>query len=389
MAFVPTTGTISITQIRNARNSDGTAGTTSSTYSVLRDGANFSKFDSTYLNGATTLSQVTNFSQWRNYPKNTPTITLSGVVWFGIANNQTTTSPVQLICGWDTFNQDGKIHRSTNYGSTYSVVLSISDRLYEIRYLPDFRHASYLSIVPFVAVGEAGRIVTNILNDGTDWITVGSPTSQDLFSIAANSSQAIIVGDSRILKSNTANRISSWTVVNSTAAAWRSVASNGSIFVAVGNGSKIITGDSAGTTWTLRDMPPLVPSKDMLGVTYHTDGYFYAVGRDTSSFTPYMMRSNNGGVTWETYQPSGDSFVGALFSVTSINNKLYIGGSDKQYEIDNGVCREFNAPTTVDSVARWVDCVKDAQGNGFDMVAGRTYSTNNEFSSGNGAYSNF
>jgi hypothetical protein len=68
MAKIPITGPISITNIRQARNIDGTAGTTSNTYSVLRNGANFSRFDPTYLQGATQLSQVNAFSQWRGYP---------------------------------------------------------------------------------------------------------------------------------------------------------------------------------------------------------------------------------------------------------------------------------------------------------------------------------
>jgi uncharacterized delta-60 repeat protein len=68
MAKVPTTGPISITNIRQSRNIDGTAGTTSNTFSVLRNGANFSKFDPAYLQGATQLSEVNAFSQWRNYP---------------------------------------------------------------------------------------------------------------------------------------------------------------------------------------------------------------------------------------------------------------------------------------------------------------------------------
>jgi hypothetical protein len=67
MSKVPLTN-ISITSIKNARNADGTSGTSSNTYSVLRNGANFNKFDLTYLGNATQLSQINNFSQWRKYP---------------------------------------------------------------------------------------------------------------------------------------------------------------------------------------------------------------------------------------------------------------------------------------------------------------------------------
>lgn len=311
----------------------------------------------------------------------------NGIIWFGIANNQTTSSPIQLLCGWNYAGDDGRIYRSTDYGSTYASVLTINQRLYRVRYLPAFRHASYLSVVPFVAVGEGGRIVTNSVTDCTTFITVGAPTSQDLFDIAFNSTQAIIVGDARILKSTNANRISAWTVVNSASNVWRSVASNGSIFVAVGNSSAIITGDSAGTTWTARSMPPLVPTKNLRGITYHTDGFFYVVGQDASSGDPYMMRSSDNGVTWSNYLPTGATLSLGLQSIESINNKLIIGGINSQYEIDNGVARQFAAGFSGYSTW-WMSAVKDANSNGFDMAASLVV-FGNEFNGQNGGHSNF
>jgi len=311
----------------------------------------------------------------------------SGIIWFGIANNQTTSSPIQLLVGWNDSNDDGRIYRSTDYGSTYASVLTINQRLYRVRYLPAFRHASYLSVVPFVAVGEGGRIVTNTVNDCTNFITVGAPTSQDLFDIAFNSTQAIIVGDARILKTTTANRISAWTVVNSNANVWRSVASNGSTFVAVGNNSAIITGDSAGTTWTARSMPPLTPTKNLRGVTYHTDGFFYAVGQDASSGDPYMMRSSDNGVTWSNYLPTGATLSLGLQSIESINNKLIIGGINSQYEIDGGVARQFTASFSGYSTW-WMSAVKEASSNGFDMAASLVVG-GNEFNGQDGGHSNF
>lgn len=311
----------------------------------------------------------------------------NGIIWFGIANNQTTSSPIQLLCGWNYSGDDGRIYRSTDYGSTYASVLTINQRLYRVRYLPAFRHASYLSVVPFVAVGEGGRIVTNSVTDCTTFITVGAPTSQDLFDIAFNSTQAIIVGDARILKSTTANRISSWTVVNSVSNVWRSVASNGSTFVAVGNSSAIITGDSAGTTWTARSMPPLVPTKNLKGVTYHTDGYFYAVGQDASTGDPYMMRSSDAGVTWSTYTTTGDTISLGLQSIESFNGNLYVGGINYQYIINNGVVTRFDAGFSGYS-SWWMSIVKDPSSNGFDMAASLVV-FGNEFNGQNGGHSNF
>jgi hypothetical protein len=311
----------------------------------------------------------------------------NGIIWFGIANNQTTSSPIQLLCGWNDSNDDGRIYRSTDYGSTYASVLTINQRLYRVRYLPAFRHASTLTVLPFVAVGEGGRIVTNNVTDCTSYVTVTSPTTQDLFDIAFNSTQAIIVGDARILKTTTANRINAWTIVNSASNIWRSVASNGSIFVAVGNSSAIITGDSAGTTWTARSMPPLTPTKNLKGITYHTDGFFYVVGQDASTGDPYMMRSSDNGVTWSNYLPTGATLSLGLQSIESINNKLIIGGINSQYEIDGGVARQFTAAFAGYS-AWWMSAVKDANSNGFDMAASLVV-FGNEFNGQHGGHSNF
>lgn len=304
-----------------------------------------------------------------------------GLLWSGIANNQTTSSPVQLLVGWNWSNDDGIIYRSTDYGQNYSSVLTINQRLYKVKYLPAFRHASYLTVIPFVAVGEGGRIVTNVNADCTTFITVGAPTSQDLYDIAFNSSQAVIVGDNRIIKTGTANRISSWTIVNSFATIWRAVASNGSIFVAVGDNSSIITGDSAGTTWTVRSMPPLAPSTVSLrGVTYHSDGYFYAVG-NTATGTPYTMRSSNNGVNWELYAPiQEDLFSGILQTIESIGGRLVIGGFNYQYQILNNTVTRCGANTGGISM-RWYSIVKEATStNGFDMAG---------FNGQYGGYSNF
>jgi hypothetical protein len=311
----------------------------------------------------------------------------NGIIWFGIANNQTTSSPIQLLCGWNDSNDDGRIYRSTDYGSTYASVLTINQRLYRVRYLPAFRHASTLTVIPFVAVGEGGRIVTNNVTNATTYVTVTSPTTQDLFDIAFNSTQAIIVGDARILKTTTANRINAWTVVNSASNVWRSVASNGSSFVAVGDSSAIITGDSAGTTWTARSMPPLVPTKNLKGVTYHSDGYFYAVGRDSSSGDPYIMRSSDAGVNWTTYTTTGDSFSSGLMSIESFNDKLYVGGINYQYIINNGVVTRFDAGFSGYS-SWWMSVVKDPNTNGFDMAASLVV-FGNEFNGQNGGHSNF
>jgi photosystem II stability/assembly factor-like uncharacterized protein len=245
--------------------------------------------------------------------------------------------------------------------------------------MPAFRHASYLTVPPFVSVGDNGRIVTNSVTDATSWITISSPTSQDLYDIAFNSTVGIIVGNQRIIKTNTNNRINSWSIVNSVAALWRAVASNGSTFVAVGNNSSIITGDSLGTTWTVRSMPPLAPSKQLRGVTYHTDGLWYAVGHDTANPSlSWIMRSTDStGNTWQNYSPTGDSLTNVLNSINSIGDRLVISGTSAQYQIISNVVTKYDTPNYL-----WRDNVKDANSNGFDM-AGQT------LSSIVGAFSNF
>jgi hypothetical protein len=298
---------------------------------------------------------------------------------FGIANNQTISGPIQLLSGFDNTSllTRGRIYRSTDYGVTYSSVLIISDALYRIKFMPTFRHASYLSVPPFVSVGWDGRIVTNSVTDATSWITISSPTSQNLYDIAFNSiGVGIIVGDRRIIKTNTPNRINSWSIVNSVASVWNGVASDSFNFVAVGSNDSIITSTALGSTWTVQSMPPLTISKQLKGVTYHSDGYFYAVGHDTANTgLAYMMRSNDSGVNWSSYTPAGDSFVGALWNINSIGSRLVISGSGAQYQIINNVCTRYST-----TGFGWLDNVKDANSNGFDMAGSF---------SGTGAYSNF
>jgi hypothetical protein len=297
-----------------------------------------------------------------------PVINSLNLLWDGIANNETTSSPIQLIVGFNN-NFDGRIFRSTDYGQNYSSVLIISDALRGVKFMPAFRHASYLSVPPFLAVGVNGRIVTNSVTDCTSWITVSSPTTNTLFDVGFNSiGTGIIVGLNRILRANTNNRINAWSIVNSVSATWRAIASDGSIFVVVGDNNSIITGNSLGGTWTTRSMPPLMPGvKDLRGVTYHSDGFFYAVGFDTSSLAAFMMRSNDGGLNWSVYLPTGDSFIGAIFSITSVNNVLFIGGTSYSYQIFNNVATRCGANTGGVSM-EWLSIVKDANSNGFDMA---------------------
>jgi hypothetical protein len=301
------------------------------------------------------------------------TVSINSVLntlFFGIANNQTTSSPIQLISGWDTSGglTRGIVYRSTDFGLNYSVILNISNPLHKIKFMPAFRHASYLTVPPFVSVGFSGRIVTNSVTNCSSWVTISSPTTQDLYDVSFNSSVGIIVGDQRIIKTNTNNRINSWSIVNSVASVWRAVASDGARFVAVGNNSSIISGDSLGTTWSVRSMPPLTPSKQLRGVTYHTDAFFYAVGYDTATPSlPYIMRSSDSGFTWENYSPTGDSFLGGLQSISSIGGRLVIGGDNYQYQIISNVVTRYNATFTGFNYT-WLDNVKNANSNGFQMV---------------------
>jgi hypothetical protein len=310
-----------------------------------------------------------------------PVTNTEDLLWYGIANNETTSSPIQLLAG-QTIPSGGRIYRSTDYGQNYSNVLVISDRLLDIKFMPTFRHASYLSVVPFLAVGN-GRIVTNSVNDCSSWITISSPTINNLYGIEFNNiGVGIIVGENRILKTNTNYRINSWSIVASGPQIWRDVASDGSNFIAVGDNSTIITSTALGSTWTLRSMPPLTPSKDLRGVTYHTDGFWYAVGFDSISGLPYIMRSSDTGVNWTTYMPTDFTlFNNGLYSIESIGGRLVIGGFNYQYQIRNDVVTRCGATTGGVSIL-WNSIVKNAQStNGFNMAGLGAGSI--------GAYSNF
>jgi hypothetical protein len=300
---------------------------------------------------------------------------ISGTNFYGIDNNQTTVNPIQLICGGLGGTLGNFIYRSTDYGLNYIQVLSISNSLEKVKFMPNFRHASYLTVPPFVAVGNNGRIVTNSVTNCSSWVTINSPTTTTLYDIAFNSLVGIIVGEDRILKTNTNNRINSWSIVNSAAGTWASVASDGSRFVAVNrsstNANKIILGDSLGTTWSFGNMPPLsTPNISLSGVTFHTDSFFYAVGVITTTipFTPIIIRSSDSGFNWSFYDPIGDTISGIIFTINSIGGRLVIGGINAQYQIINNVVTRYDTPLPSGNNAEWHSIVKDANSNGFDMA---------------------
>jgi hypothetical protein len=305
---------------------------------------------------------------------------------FGIANNQTTSSPVQVITGQRTTNTfpftDGVIYRSTDFGENYSFVVDNVNVLNRITFMPNFRHASYLSVPPFVVVGNNGTILTNSVVNASSWITISSPTSQNLYDSASNDSGVgIIVGNGTILKTNTTSRINAWSIVNSVNSVWRAVATNNSRFVAVGDNSSIIAANSSGTIWNLGTMPPSSPSTVQLrGVTAHVDGYFYAVGNlgPEPSAAPFLMKSTETfGISWEIYTPTGETFLNQrLNSINSIGGRLVISASFAQYEIINNVVTRYFT-----SNYEWFDNVKEANSNGFDMSG--------TIISGAAAYSNF
>jgi hypothetical protein len=312
----------------------------------------------------------------------------------GIANNGvndfvSNPGPVQLISRWyasgnSTF---GGVIRSTDFGNIYTSAVNINDRLYGIKFLPFMRHPSYLNVKPFVAVGQDGRIITNSVGDATSWITISSPTTQDLYDVTASNTVGVIVGDRRILRTNTEARINSWSIVNSVNAIWRAVATNGSTFVAVGDNSAIITASFSATNWTVRSLPAPLTLKDLKGVTFHSDNFWYAVGHDSSDpNVHWIMRSTDiTGTNWEEYSPTGNTFVGGLYSIISIDNRLIIGGYNHQYQIINNVVTRYNA--YVGDYFRgytWVAAVEDANSNGFDM-AGQFQISGNRYS----AISNF
>lgn len=300
-----------------------------------------------------------------------PAINTLDLGWRGIANNETTFNPIQLLSGRTDLG-GGRIFRSTDYGANYSIVLAISDGLHRIKFMNAFRHASFLSVRPFLAVGNNGRIVTNSVTDCSSWVTVSSPTTQELYDIAFNSQVGIIVGNSRILRTTTNNRINAWTIANGNSNIWRGAATNGSTFVVVGENGSIITGNSTGTTWTPRSLPFLTPANtNLFGVTFHSDGYFYAVGGSgINNATAQIIRSLDG-TTWEIYSPSlgsGGGLVGGLYSVISIDNKLVIGGLNAQHQIVNDLVTTCGTKTG-DLNLIWTASVRDAGfSNGFDMA---------------------
>jgi len=300
-----------------------------------------------------------------------PVFNTQDYLWEGIANNETTSSPIQLLAGQFLNSGEGKIFISNDFGINYSNSgFLVSDALLDVKFMPGFTLNTTTSYPRFLAVGINGEMIVNAAENCTAWASASSPTVRDLYAIDFNDAGvAIVVGDNRIIKTNTNYRLQNWSIVNSGTQLWRAVASDGSGFVAVGNDRSILVGTSSGTIWSAGNMPPLTaPTITLTGVTHHNDSYWYAVGI-TSLGAPFIMKSTDSfGYNWEIYSTTGDSFIGPLWSISSINGRLIVGGVNYQYQITGGSVRRCGANTGGVSI-RWNSIVKDAStSSGFDMA---------------------
>lgn len=131
----------------------------------------------------------------------------------------------------------------------------------------------------------------------------------------------VIVGDSGKLWTSTSSTASSWTSRTSSfgSTALQDVASDGTMFVAVGQGGKLAT-STDGITWTQRTSS--FGTSDISNVAYGADGYWVACGADGK------IATSRNGIDW-TQRTSGTS--NQLACVAYGNGLWLVGESGGDY----------------------------------------------------------
>jgi hypothetical protein len=124
----------------------------------------------------------------------------------------------------------------------------------------------------FVAVGDGGTILTS--EDGVGWVPQASPTTFDLFGIAADDAGLIAVGDGGTILTSVDG--ANWTPRNSGTDVTLfgvAVGPAGSL-VAVGAGGAVLSSTDGGQTWLVNFVAfPDVAIGDLKGVVHGTGGW--------------------------------------------------------------------------------------------------------------------
>lgn len=174
--------------------------------------------------------------------------------------------------------------------------------------------ATESTVVNYVAVGDAGRVMTSI--DARTWVApVSLPAgfATALNGVAASggtSARWVAVGDQGAVLLSTDG--ATWTqgVAPSTGApALRAVASNGSVFVAVGDGGTV-KASSDGSNWSTHNTGV---TENLRGVAYSANGYFVVVGDGGT-----VLYSGDSGLSWaRSTLPEGFDAATAPFTAVA------------------------------------------------------------------------
>jgi hypothetical protein len=361
---VPTSGAVDLKDdIHEARRIDGTGYNGSAPYSfqTLRNGALYNKFDPTYLNGATSLSQINSFSQWRNYPRP------AGTVWQEISNTSGNGLRVGLYDGTKAVACGGsggipgnaRISTATYIPSGYTSRVNVTlDYGIIIGVARATTLGNYIAL-PQGFVGVNSRSYTS--SDGISW-TLNSFSFIGIFQgIASNNSIYCLVGGNGVYSSTNGTF---WTqrVSNGFADICHGITVGDSGFYSrfVAVGSERIWYSDDGTSWSSASaqIPFSFTNKFFDKVTHVPEiagsslpyGFYALEFISTSQFA--LWRSTTG-LIWFPVTTSGASFNFQINRIRYFKNKLYIlGDNGNILESSNGTSftnLKSNLPTSAQS----------------------------------------
>jgi hypothetical protein len=186
----------------------------------------------------------------------------------------------------------------------------------------------------FIAVGFDGNVTPRVMTspDGSTWTvrTSNPSTNVTWYSVTATASLAVAVGrfqpGGAAVMTSTDHGVT-WSTHNGTpSATYLSVTNNGSLFVAVANGTKIMTSPD-GSTWTQRTGAPST-GVDLFGVCW--DGTnFIAVGTDTNTYVDAKIMTSTNGTSWTARTAASGSAI--LRAVVSFNGQAIAAGHNGSY----------------------------------------------------------
>jgi len=172
----------------------------------------------------------------------------------------------------------------------------------------------------FIAVGDHGTILTSA--DGSAWTKRNSPTDINLFSVDFAYQQLVTVGDSGTIITSP-DGINWVSQLSPTKLALHTVASSsgGTVCVAAGDSSAILTSTNSGNSWQSQNT--LQTKTQLLAATYCVQySSFWIVGASG------RIHYSNGLTSWESVNEDIFKTLRAALCVFDLDTTIVIAGDD-------------------------------------------------------------